>query len=62
MTVIDQTEKSADDESKNSEIDVVKIINAIHDSDKHDIIEEKILKKSNQLNRILMVFYFVHEV
>lgn len=62
MTVIDQTEKSADDESKNSEIDVVKIINAIHDSDKHGIIEEKILKKSNQLNRILMVFYFVHEV
>ncbi|MEP1306241.1 MAG: hypothetical protein ABJK11_13900 [Balneola sp.] len=51
--------ESADDENG---IDVVKIVNAIYDAENHDIVEEKILKKSNQLNRILMVFAFVNKV
>lgn len=59
---MEETENVSENNNENGEIDVVNIVNAIHDSDKYDIIDSKILKKSNQLNRILMVFYFVHQV
>lgn len=47
---------------KSSGIDIVAVVNEINDSDKHKVIEEKILKKSNQLNRILLVFYFANKI
>ena len=45
-----------------SGVDIMAIVNAINDADNHDQIDEKILKKANQMNRILLVFYFVNEL
>jgi len=53
-------EEESDDDDNG--IDVVKIVNAIYDAENHDVVEQKILKKSNQLNRILMIFAFVNKV
>ncbi len=53
---------SSDDGNGESSVDIISIVNAINDSDKHPVIEAKILKKSTQLNRILLAFYFAHEV
>lgn len=53
---------SSTSSGKSSGIDIVAVVNEINDFDKYKIIEEKILKKSNQLNRILLVFYFANKV
>lgn len=50
------------EEGNGDSVDIVSIVNAINDSDQHSIIEQKILKKSNQLNRILLAFYFTTQV
>lgn len=55
-------EANATSTSEESEFDIMAIVNAINASPEHNTIEEKILKKSNQLNRILLVFYFVNKV
>ena len=55
-----RVESSNDDEDE--EIDIMQIVNAINESGEYDTIEEKILNKSNQLNRILLVFYFVNKI
>jgi hypothetical protein len=53
------TNKGTDEESN---IDIMSVVNAINASDKYDIINKKIIKKSNQLARILMVFYFASKI
>lgn len=54
--------EGSDSESQGGGIDIMAVVNAISDADNHQIIEKNILKKVNQLNRILLVFYFAHEI
>ena len=53
---------SRNTDNDESSVDIMTIVNTINETDYHDQIEEKILKKVNQLNRILLVFYFVHKL
>lgn len=51
----------SDESSDESSVEIMNIVNAITDSDRHEDIEQKILKKKDVLNRVLMVFYFVNK-
>jgi hypothetical protein len=54
--------ESGQDNSNEDGIDINEIVNSINDSDKHSAIEQKILKKSNRLNRILLILYFTNKI
>jgi len=54
--------KKEPEEGNSDSVDIMGIVNEINDADNHPIIEKNILKKANQLNRILLVFYFAHKV
>lgn len=55
--------KSPAGENQNEEngLDILQIVNAINESDDNSKIDEQILQKSSQLNRVLLVLYFVLE-
>lgn len=49
-------------ETESEGIDIMAVANEINDADNHPIIEKNILRKVNQLNRILLIFYFAHKI
>lgn len=57
-----QDSKSNIEEPEEDDFSVTEIVNSINDSENLDQIESKILNKSNQLNRILLCFYFIDKV
>ena len=42
-------------------VDAVRVSNAINDTENHAQIEKNILNKGNRLNKILMAFHFAHD-
>lgn len=54
--------QAANDDSADNDFDVNAIVNAINESERYKTIEEKILNKSNVLNRILLVLYFINQI
>lgn len=57
----DKPRQSADENSTDSDVDLVAIVNAVKSCDEAELIEKSILDQTDQLNRVLLPMYTVYE-
>jgi hypothetical protein len=56
-----KAETESTKEGQNKEVDILKIVNSIRESDEYEIIEQRILKITARLNKVLLAYYFGHK-